>query len=790
MKQKTGRKLLSFLLTLALVLGLIPGMSLTAYATETLLTTLTFGGSSTYSETTSGVVSVTATNVKSYSAQYGWLFQNGTTVTVEPVGDVEITKVRFRQNDKDPVDDDKSPFTLTFSAVNGGSVDASTGTVWAPLEMDGVTSIEVYRSSPHTHSFTYSASGATITATCGAQGCGLLPSTEGGSDHVTTLIIVKPTLTTYGETGKSADATITDANSIKGSAAVSYYKANDAGTDKVGTALTGAPTDAGKYWAEITLTNTENNSTATAHVVYTIAKAVPATPTDLTATYGQTLSDVELPNGWTWADAETTSAGNVGDNTFKASFAEDDNYNAASNVDVTVTVSKATPVISAEDKSVKINKTVSLGATVSPEVGVTWGYTSNNESIATVSTDGVVTGVAEGSTTITISATATATDATNYNNAENKTVNITVFSKNLQTITASDVTATYGDTNKSVSATVSDATSGQSSGTGTLSYAVKSGDAVTVNDSTGALTIVKAGTATVTVTAAATNTGGEDNSGYAEVSRDVNVTVKPKDITITAQNKNIFVDGTVPDLSNPALDTDYTVAGLVVGDALSTAPTLAYKKNEEAVTPASTTTGTYDIVPSGAIAGANYSISYVNGTLTISEKQPATVTKVPTAKTLTYTGSAQALVTAGSATGGEMQYALGTATEATEQYTTSIPSKTNAGTYYVWYKAVGDENHNDSEPDYVTSTIKKKSAPVSVYYELILSTTEGASGEPTSSDKQREITDSCRDIRDRDGGGSCGRLPLCGLVPGRRLRVRGTGVYLCHAFLYEAPGQI
>ena len=32
MKQKTGRKLLSFLLTLAMVVGLLPGMGLTAYA--------------------------------------------------------------------------------------------------------------------------------------------------------------------------------------------------------------------------------------------------------------------------------------------------------------------------------------------------------------------------------------------------------------------------------------------------------------------------------------------------------------------------------------------------------------------------------------------------------------------------------------------------------------------------------------------------------------------------------------------------------------------------------------
>ena len=34
MKQRIGRKLLSFLLTLAMVVGLMPGMGLTAYAQE------------------------------------------------------------------------------------------------------------------------------------------------------------------------------------------------------------------------------------------------------------------------------------------------------------------------------------------------------------------------------------------------------------------------------------------------------------------------------------------------------------------------------------------------------------------------------------------------------------------------------------------------------------------------------------------------------------------------------------------------------------------------------------
>ena len=38
MKQKTGRKLLSFLLTLAMVVGLMPGMGLTAYAASTTVT--------------------------------------------------------------------------------------------------------------------------------------------------------------------------------------------------------------------------------------------------------------------------------------------------------------------------------------------------------------------------------------------------------------------------------------------------------------------------------------------------------------------------------------------------------------------------------------------------------------------------------------------------------------------------------------------------------------------------------------------------------------------------------
>lgn len=97
-------------------------------------------------------------------------------------------------------------------------------------------------------------------------------------------------------------------------------------------------------------------------------------------------------------------------------------------------------------------------------------------------------------------------------------------------------------------------------------------------------------------------------------------------------------------------------------------------------------------------------------TYTFTAKQAATVTKAPEAKTLTYTGSAQELVTSGTATGGTMQYALGTATEATQPYTTSIPTATEAGTYYVWYKAVGDETHTDSEAKCIAVTISSESS--------------------------------------------------------------------------------
>ena len=89
--------------------------------------------------------------------------------------------------------------------------------------------------------------------------------------------------------------------------------------------------------------------------------------------------------------------------------------------------------------------------------------------------------------------------------------------------------------------------------------------------------------------------------------------------------------------------------------------------------------------------------------LTAHWKPMPTVTS-PAANTLTYTGSAQELVSEGSTNGGTLQYSL----EKQSGYSTDIPKGTNAGDYKVWYKVVGDDNYADVAPQSIDVTIDPK----------------------------------------------------------------------------------
>lgn len=80
--------------------------------------------------------------------------------------------------------------------------------------------------------------------------------------------------------------------------------------------------------------------------------------------------------------------------------------------------------------------------------------------------------------------------------------------------------------------------------------------------------------------------------------------------------------------------------------------------------------------------------------ITLVKKAPASVTAVPAAQTdLKYNGNDQALVTAGTASGGTMQYSLDGTT-----WSTAVPTGKNVGAYTVQYKVVGDATHTDTAP--------------------------------------------------------------------------------------------
>lgn len=98
----------------------------------------------------------------------------------------------------------------------------------------------------------------------------------------------------------------------------------------------------------------------------------------------------------------------------------------------------------------------------------------------------------------------------------------------------------------------------------------------------------------------------------------------------------------------------------------------------------------------------------VTGTVTVKVNKatiPANAITAPAANALTYNGNEQALIIAGSVTsGGTMQYSL------TENgtYSQNIPTGTDAGAYTVWYRVIGDANHNDTAPASVAVSIGKK----------------------------------------------------------------------------------
>ena len=123
----------------------------------------------------------------------------------------------------------------------------------------------------------------------------------------------------------------------------------------------------------------------------------------------------------------------------------------------------------------------------------------------------------------------------------------------------------------------------------------------------------------------------------------------------------------------------------------------------------------YYITASSTAAGKDHTTADKSGemsavkSINIEEYIAPSVT-APTANTLTYNGTAQPLITAGSTSGGRMEYRLGD----TGDYSADVPTATNAGTYTVWYKVVGDDTHDSVAEQSLSVSIAKAKVTAAV----------------------------------------------------------------------------
>ena len=191
-----------------------------------------------------------------------------------------------------------------------------------------------------------------------------------------------------------------------------------------------------------------------------------------------------------------------------------------------------------------------------------------------------------------------------------------------------------------------------------------------------------------------------------------NLTTGEATVTITLNKKQVsaLVQGDITKTwdgdDDAAVSLSVSADDLVAGDSLTvTAPNTAY---------ASTGVSDSIVIDFGTltVAGAAadfYTVNAPTGVTGSITPAGASVGTAPAAvENLVYADSAQDLVSGGAASGGNLVYALGAETEATETYSQTVPQESNAGTYYVWYYVQGDSNHNDSDPACVTVSIAKK----------------------------------------------------------------------------------
>ncbi|MBB2181870.1 Ig-like domain repeat protein [Lachnospiraceae bacterium MD1] len=407
---------------------------------------------------------------------------------------------------------------------------------------------------------------------------------------------------TYNKTEIVPTVTVTDSEATITASDYEYSYSNNV---SVGTAT-------------VTVT-AKGNYTGTVSRTFTIEKAAAPSitwPNASSIIYGQKLSASALSVSSTeygtfaWTDGSTVPTVTNGgyEVTFTPNAGTVANYEAITNTTkmVAITVSKATPAVtvSADISDDAGSRKATLTATVT---GTGDGETPTGTVKFVNSTSGSDVDIA-GATAVTITggkATYTWTglakqiykvkavynDSANYNTATSTELSFDTNKQNQAALNIGSIgTKTYGDGTFTLSAT-------GGSGDGAVTF--ESSDPTIVSISGTTATIHKAGSVTITVTKAATDT-------YNEASASVSLIVGKKELTVKTDNKlNIVKGGAMPALT-------YTVTGLVGSDTFID-PILSTTATD------TNTLGEYDItISGGTLANAdNYTINYTSGKLTI-----------------------------------------------------------------------------------------------------------------------------------------------------------------------------
>jgi len=194
-------------------------------------------------------------------------------------------------------------------------------------------------------------------------------------------------------------------------------------------------------------------------------------------------------------------------------------------------------------------------------------------------------------------------------------------------------------------------------------------------------------------------------------------TVKVKVTTTNYEDFQLTLVLNAVNQIKPTPDGEITAAEITYGDALSKSTILGKMKDPDTGKSVNGTFAWTDgtIKPNAGDYEADWTFTpaegyeeyaTATGTVTIKVNKATPTFNAPTAQeNLTYTGQEQELITAGSVTsGGTMQYSL------TENgtYSQDTPTGTDAGAYTVWYRVIGDENHNDTAPASVAVSIRQK----------------------------------------------------------------------------------